>query len=537
MNKRFSVVAALTLLAALMLTGGCADSAVDADSGYVDTGHPDASTDAGHTDAAVMDTGHSDASTPDAGSPDAAITDTGYPDASPADTGDSDTSIMDTGNPDGSAADAGYPDAAIIIDTGYPDAFTPDASTADSGIDGGFTGLDGGADAGSPDGGQHIGDRHFNGYFPSWSENWFDDQTWNGILYTDQEIFEKSKMASLPDCYTHVTISFVRPDVSFDAPTPTDEAGSFDVSKTGLQFSATMRGTKAAVRVAHNRGMKVILAVGGASYSTGQMWAGLTGEAGKSMDESPYKRSLKNLVDYLGADGLDVDYEIEAAPGSQAAGDYARAIIAMREAVDAAAGGERLLTLAGWSTGADCTYQQFTSPDPGVKAGCSAASYWGGSAGRERDVLQRSIDSLGTGAVFPGRDQIADLIDEISIMSYDAGCQHYDPVKAFSLYRAIFPEGHLNAGFETAPESWGGAVLVCSNSEAGPSITGTWIALDQESLNGEQPYSVERTLTFVRDAHALGGAMIWTVLKEPGVGYGCSPAGVCQKTREIFAHA
>ena len=72
-----------------------------------------------------------------------------------------------------------------------------------------------------------------------------------------------------------------------------------------------------------------------------------------------------------------------------------------------------MLTLAGWSTGADCTAQTSAS------AGCAGKlSYWGGNAGRERGVLLK----------YPA---VASMLDMVNVMSYDARYEHYDGVVAY----------------------------------------------------------------------------------------------------------
>jgi hypothetical protein len=369
--------------------------------------------------------------------------------------------------------------------------------------------------------------RHYVGYFPSWSEAWFDDRDWSGQPYSDAEILQKSKLASRPDCLSHLLVSFVAPDLSFDAAA----VGAGTCTGTGLGFSATCRGIQAAIRVARSRGQTVLLAVGGSTYSS--RWRNLAAEAGQPIESAVHKKALRDLLDYLGADGLDVDYEAEGGPGSAVADEYAKAILAMREAVEAATKGRRLLTLAGWSTGADCTSNQLA--DPSANAGCLAATYWGGSGGRERDVLQRKIAASGTGASFAGKTTIADLIDEISIMSYDARYEHFDPTKAFKLYRAIFPTKNVNIGLETAPEGWAGAILVCNNDDASASWPGTIILKDQESLAVNQPYSVERSVGYVRDHDTIGGAMLWHLFKYDNVPPGaCNPDGIHRKVSEIL---
>lgn len=79
-------------------------------------GAPDASSDAGGSDAGPVDAGRSDAGAGDAGQTDAGAIDAGSPDAGTADAG-----AADAGTPDAGSADAGATDAGVR-DGGAPDA-------------------------------------------------------------------------------------------------------------------------------------------------------------------------------------------------------------------------------------------------------------------------------------------------------------------------------------------------------------------------------------------------------------------------------
>ena len=171
----------------------------------------------------------------------------------------------------------------------------------------------------------------------------------------------------------------------------------------------------------------------------------------------------------------------------------------MRKAVDLANqsdGGSRWLTLAGWSTGADCTAATGTSACDGN------ASYWGGKAGGERLLLSQ----------LP-----ADTIDMVNVMSYDARFEHYDGVKAWQLYRDLFPATTIvNVGLQTPPEGWAGGMLVINDADA--QCTGSSIVQDQFSNDVNQPYSVYRyasaVMTTRANANPRDGAMLWEILKK-----------------------
>jgi hypothetical protein len=241
--------------------------------------------------------------------------------------------------------------------------------------------------------------------------------------------------------------------------------------------------------------MKVVLAVGGATYNN---WGALAAEAKTG---GPITRSLINVINALDLDGLDVDFEIEGTSPALIE-MYAGAIQTMSNAVKQA-NKPGILALAGWSTGMDCTAQ----------APCKEGnSYWSGSAGRERMVFTK----------YPN---LMNLVNEVSIMSYDAlgtagAKQHYDPVVAWQQYRDFFPATTVvNMGLENAPEGWAGGLLVNTNTDAqtckGYGVT--TIADDQYGRMVNQPYSVERTVAAVfgkrSNSNIHDGAMLWQVLK------------------------
>jgi outer membrane biosynthesis protein TonB len=341
--------------------------------------------------------------------------------------------------------------------------------------------------------------RHLVGYFGSWEEAYFNYAGWSGTPMTDAQLLAASKLAQTSNTpYTDVCLAFAQPNFSWSGLTANSWSG------TGLGFSATPKDIVQSIRLVHNAGKKVILSVGGATYPN---WTALAGEAGKSMGAAtaPTKTALAQFLVDLNVDGLDVDYEIDGADATNVA-QYAHATQAMREAVDAATAIDhrsRGLTLAAWSTGADYTAQ---APNP---SNPSQVSYWGGSAGRERQMLTSKV----TAGAYTGQ-QVATLVNVLSVMSYDAGCQHYDPVVAYDQYRALMPaQAAVCLGLEIPQESWGGATLVINNSEA--SATGTVVVQDQYNRTVNAPYSVERDARHVAASTVdpADGLMVWEMLK------------------------
>jgi Glycosyl hydrolases family 18/Cellulose binding domain len=343
--------------------------------------------------------------------------------------------------------------------------------------------------------------RVYVGYYPSWSDNWFSSKNWNGTALSDDEILKASKLARIPGTYTHVVVAFAQPNFSYST------SANFTAnawSGTGLNFNAGPQDIRRAVDVLHARGMKVLVAVGGATYNN---WAALAAENGSAT--GTITNSLKQMMIDMDFDGLDVDYEVD---GTNTA-EYTGAVNAMRKAVDLANtsdGQSRWLTVAGWSTGAD-----------------PAGTYWGGKSGGERLVFSQ-----------PG---MADKINMVSIMSYDARFEHYDGVKAWQYYRDLFPSTTIvNIGLETAPEGWAGGMLVVEDADA--QCDGSKILANQAGESVNLPYSVNRYAGAVKSSHpksnARDGAMIWQVLKTATAACGtatlASPGTIATKISNLY---
>ena len=350
--------------------------------------------------------------------------------------------------------------------------------------------------------------RVFFGYYPSWSDNWFSSSDWTGAALSDDAILVASKLARVPATYTHISLSFATPEFEW-------KTGQADWKGSGLNFNAAPKDIKRAIEVLHKRGIKVMLAVGGATYNEWNRLA-LEGAAGAG----PTIDALARIQDDLGLDGLEIDYEISGSVGLK--DEYANVIKAMRKAAVT-----KTLALAAWSTGADCT-SETSNADVTVWAG--KTSYWGGSAGRER-------------LVFGGTNPLANpsLIDYINIMTYDAQTDHYDGVTAWNLYRDLFPQSTIvSIGLETAPEGWAGGLLVINDADA--QCAGSMIAQDQFGTRNPGAYSVDRYLKAVETTRAKSnprdGAMLWSVLKTANLTCGnsivASPGAITDKVATKF---
>ena len=299
--------------------------------------------------------------------------------------------------------------------------------------------------------------RAFAGYYPSWFET------------------KGATLIATPVSYTHVIVAFAKPDFSWNGK---DWAG------TGLQFVSDPTTVKQQIARLKARGTRVVLAVGGATYLN---WAPLSAEADKP---GPITAALAQFVTDMGLDGIDVDYETDGAGPKQIA-EYRGAI---RTLANAANG--KMLSLAAWSTGADCSKATGTQPCGG-KLGV-----WDGRTGRERLVFADPA--------------VLGKLSMINVMSYDAGVDKFDPVKAWSLYRAMVPASiTVNIGFETSPEGWGPARLVATNAKG--ICPGAHIKADQFGNLVNKPYSVERGLKdgpLSSNINPRDGAMLWHLAKD-----------------------
>ncbi len=322
--------------------------------------------------------------------------------------------------------------------------------------------------------------RDFVGYYPSW------------LAATTQPLSATS------NAYTHVVVAFAKPDFAFDGKSWTG---------TGLQFEGSLNDVRLQIAVLRKRGIRVLLAVGGATYLN---WAPLAAEADKP---GPRVAALKRFADALGFDGFDVDYETEGVAPAQVA-QYRAAIKALSRAA-----GPKLLSLAAWSTGADCTAATGVAPCGGK------TTVWDGRVGRERLVFRDAA--------------VLRKIGMLSVMSYDAGTDEFDPVRAFALYRDLVPATiAVNIGFEIAPEGWGGAKLVAQDRDA--VCPGSITAKDQFGNKVGRPYSVARLLrdgplTKRPNSNPHDGAMLWHVVKTQNMPKCGHPVVVSPRELELTA--
>jgi hypothetical protein len=326
--------------------------------------------------------------------------------------------------------------------------------------------------------------RVFIGYYPSWLDPILapsvdgHDSTQEGNI--------ADGLASVPAAYSHIVIAFADPNFSWSGDMAS-WAGS------GLDFHTSPTEVARAIDALHARKQFVLLSVGGATYTN---WTALAAE-GHSRIAGPMTNALAHMVGALGLDGLDVDYEIEGTD-AVAIAEYRDAIRALDAAVHLA-GRDKLLTLAAWSTGADCTAATDLSPCQG-----KASSWSEDRAGRERLAF--------------ADPNVVRMLSMVSVMSYDAGYENYNAVRGWTLYRTLLPKRIIvNIGFEIAPESWGGAMLVAEDAQA--ECPGSIIVADQFGAPVNRPYSVDRLIMAAplsRRPHSnpQDGIMLWHIFKD-----------------------
>ncbi len=284
-------------------------------------------------------------------------------------------------------------------------------------------------------------------------------------------------------------------------------------SGTGINFNSRPSDIKAAIDVLHQRNIKVVLAVGGATYHN---WDGLAAEGASG--SGARTTALANFIRDMGIDGLDVDYEVDANVER-----YANVTKAMRNAL-AQAGGGKLLTTAAWSTGADCTSATSSHPDCAGKL-----SFWGGNAGRERLLMMNYPD-------------VARSFNMVNVMSYDARYENYDGVTAYNEYRKLWPSSTIvSIGLEPPPEGWAGGILVVNDADA--QCEGSRNLKNQYGATLNQPYSVHRYINAVvassPNDNPRDGAMLWSILKTATGNCGsaavASPGTIGKKVANTFS--
>lgn len=261
------------------------------------------------------------------------------------------------------------------------------------------------------------GDKEIAVYFQSWSAPW----TSSGAEHS---------LAKLPAYVTTVLLAFVKPEAAYTA-------GS-SLYSAGLDFSSDPAVIRDAIAIARSQGKKIILSVGGATY-----W---------NWGQFNVQGSIA-LMNYLGADGLDLDYEdMQQVCGWSTGGTGCpkdQEFINIIKKTKAAMPAGKLLTTAAWSTGAYGEGEYHASKMDGRQIGSNFGMY---------------VNPL---------KQAGQLFDRIYIMAYDAGNKSttgYDWRTAYAAYRKLYA-GKLIVGVESCPEAWGGNCSDAADAKARASVS------------------------------------------------------------------
>jgi hypothetical protein len=222
-------------------------------------------------------------------------------------------------------------------------------------------------------------------YYDTWACKWTDDPN-------------AMNLAKMPKDVTSVILAFANPKGSY-------KKGSFTFANTGLEFSSSFTTVKGAIQILRNRGVKVLLGVGGSLYQYNTF--------------VPYAqfKDMKDLVDDLGCEGIDIDWE--PSNGIEIDWHFSEIIQACKDV------GIKYLTAA-------CTGSGVYTPN--------------GNGDGYKGMNIKGIVAKGH------------LLDAIHIMAYDAGdITSFDPLASYTSYRMYY-KGPLLLGFELGPQAWGGYI-------------------------------------------------------------------------------
>ena len=231
-------------------------------------------------------------------------------------------------------------------------------------------------------------DMYISIYFESWASQW-------------TSVASAMDLANVDSNVNIVYLAFADPMTKY-------VAGSKKFDGTGLEFSQDFAVVSGAISILEKKGIKVILSVGGASYS-------YTGPVGAFANYS----NVCNLAKDLGCMGIDIDME----PGNNLPvnGMFGPAINAFRSACKTA--GLTFLSAAIPGNGAH----------PSIPSG-----------------------DLYTGCAHAGLVQYGGELNVVNIMSYDYGAPTptMNNVTMFNEFRNAY-KGCLCIGLETGKQGWG----------------------------------------------------------------------------------
>jgi len=226
---------------------------------------------------------------------------------------------------------------------------------------------------------------------------------------------EDTGLAKLPSYVNIVNIAGMNPSSTY--------LGDLNLKSCGIDLPYSGKKAKQAIAILKQRNpeTKVFISLGAPSE---EAWINLN------------ETSIIRLVQDLGLDGVDIDYEPSVPGCVQHDGDvscktdahYIEIIKRLRGALPR----PYLLTVAAWSIGA---YGQGNFQDSLPK---------GNYTGLSVNMLR----------------QVGEDLDIVHIMSYDAG-NTYDPIEAYRAYSSLY-KGKITIGVEVPPEAWGGHTYTMS---------------------------------------------------------------------------
>jgi hypothetical protein len=217
-------------------------------------------------------------------------------------------------------------------------------------------------------------------YFESWACPWTDKA-------------EECALAKIDKPIDVVFLSFVHPDCKYKK-----SQGTW--AGTGLDFSVDFQVIRQAIQILKKKGIKVLLAVGGASYG---------------FDVFNHK-SVAELMYDLELDGIDIDWE-----PVEGVADAAKFGPILEQAKQYCVSGQLL----------------------------TAAVFGYGALPPQQGDLYRGVN-------LEGLKSHGHLLDMISIMAYDGG-KEFDVIKSYTSYQQF--KRKILLGFQVGTQGWGDAYL------------------------------------------------------------------------------
>ncbi|MGB0917588.1 MAG: glycosyl hydrolase family 18 protein [Flavobacteriales bacterium] len=268
------------------------------------------------------------------------------------------------------------------------------------------------------------------GYFPSWSESWASQD-------------QNSSLREIPSYVNYVFLAFGKPDLTYTQ-------GTYDISQTGIQVPYDGCALKESVSALNDKGVKVILSIGGETY-----WTSST-----IYDDINYQQ-IKDLVDDMGFAGIDWDFEPNGSFGNIGSAanvhhyiDFftnSRALMPRSEGYIMACAPSGVGALGGQLNN-DAT-SPFSYANRNTVTGESDANLYN-SAAQTNGINLYGFSS--TGHMIPVMQAVGNEIDIIAYQGYNAGGSQNRSIM-YDAY-AYYAETHgfkIAAGVHFPEEPWG----------------------------------------------------------------------------------